>query len=104
MALKSKWLQLGIAVALGIVVMLLPRPEGTRFKVSGENIQDLPPFLVNDFKIESATNGHELILTARNPGEPNGTAPYIASKIAAAGLKEIEHHCSGFGFGIDVYA
>ncbi len=41
MLVKSKWFQLAIAVTLGMVVMLLPRPEGTRFKVSGEKVQAL---------------------------------------------------------------
>ena len=90
MLFKSKWFQLSIAVAIGIMVMLLPRPEGTRFKVSGENIQALAPLFGQTFQIEPGTGAHELILTARNPGEPNGTAAFIASKIAAADLKGIE--------------
>ena len=35
MFLKSKSVQLGLAAALGVFVMLLPRPEGSRFKISG---------------------------------------------------------------------
>jgi len=87
---KSKWFQLAIAVAIGIIVMLLPRPEGTRFKVSGENIQALAPLLDQAFRIEPGTGEQELILNARNPGEPDGTAAFILSKIAAADLKGIE--------------
>ena len=34
MLLKSKWFQLGVAVVLCIVVLLLPRPEGTRFTIT----------------------------------------------------------------------
>jgi sodium-dependent dicarboxylate transporter 2/3/5 len=87
---KSKWFQLSIAVAIGIIVMLLPRPEGTRFKVSGENIQALAPLLDQAFRIEPGTGEQELILIARNPGEPDGSAAFIASKIVAADLKGIE--------------
>jgi len=36
MSLKSKWIQLGIAFALGVIVLLLPRPEGTKFKITGD--------------------------------------------------------------------
>jgi sodium-dependent dicarboxylate transporter 2/3/5 len=86
----SKWFQLAIAVAIGIIVMLLPRPEGTRFKVSGENIQTLAPLLETAFRIEPGTGVQELILTARSPGETDGSAAFIASKIAAADLKGIE--------------
>jgi sodium-dependent dicarboxylate transporter 2/3/5 len=90
MLLKSKWIQLGIAVAIGVAVMLLPRPEGTRFKVSGENIQALRPVLKEDFQIDPGSNASELMLTARHPGMPNSTGGYIFSKYTAAGLKDIE--------------
>jgi sodium-dependent dicarboxylate transporter 2/3/5 len=36
MSLKSKWFQLGAAVVLCIGVLLLPRPEGTRFAIKGD--------------------------------------------------------------------
>jgi sodium-dependent dicarboxylate transporter 2/3/5 len=34
--LKNKWFLLAVAVLLGVVVLVLPRPEGTRFKISGD--------------------------------------------------------------------
>jgi sodium-dependent dicarboxylate transporter 2/3/5 len=34
--LKNRNLQLGIALLLGIAILLIPRPEGTRFKISGD--------------------------------------------------------------------
>jgi sodium-dependent dicarboxylate transporter 2/3/5 len=37
MLLKSKWFQLGAAVVLCVAVLLLPRPEGTRFTISGDD-------------------------------------------------------------------
>ena len=36
MSFKSKWFQLSLALILGIIVMLLPRPEGTQFKITGD--------------------------------------------------------------------
>jgi len=36
MFFKTKQFQLGLAFALGIIVILLPRPEGTRFKLTGD--------------------------------------------------------------------
>ena len=90
MFINSKWFQLAIAVAIGIGVMLLPRPEGTRFMVTGENIQALATLLEQNFQIEPGKADNELMLTARHPGEADATASFIASKIAAAGLKEID--------------
>ena len=36
MLLKSKWFQLSVALILGCAVLLLPRPDGTRFIVRGD--------------------------------------------------------------------
>ena len=34
---KSKNMQIVFACILGAIILLLPRPEGTRFKISGDN-------------------------------------------------------------------
>jgi len=36
MFLKSKGFQLCLAFAIGAIVLLLPRPEGTKFKITGD--------------------------------------------------------------------
>jgi len=57
MFFKSKWFLLGLAVILGIIVMLLPRPEGTRFKISGDADRMLLQQIGNDFDlVEGAKN------------------------------------------------
>ena len=40
MFFKSRWFQLCVAIALGVVVLLLPRPEGTKFKITGEDARE----------------------------------------------------------------
>jgi solute carrier family 13 (sodium-dependent dicarboxylate transporter), member 2/3/5 len=55
MFFKSKWFLLGLAVILGIIVMLLPRPEGTRFKVSGDVDRILLQHVGNDFDLAEGT-------------------------------------------------
>jgi solute carrier family 13 (sodium-dependent dicarboxylate transporter), member 2/3/5 len=50
MLLKSKWFQLGVAIALCVVVLLLPRPEGTRFTIKGEGTHILLRHIKDDFK------------------------------------------------------
>ena len=40
MFLKSKGFQLCLAFSLGVIVLLLPRPEGTKFKITGDINQE----------------------------------------------------------------
>ena len=37
MILKNVWIQLSLALILGAVILLLPRPEGTRFRITGDD-------------------------------------------------------------------
>ncbi len=36
MVLRNKYFQISLAITLGIIVNLLPRPEGTEFSVTGD--------------------------------------------------------------------
>ena len=48
---KSKWFLLGVAIILGILVLALPRPEGTRFRISGDADQRLLSEIKNNFDV-----------------------------------------------------
>ncbi|MEW5736172.1 MAG: DASS family sodium-coupled anion symporter [Thermodesulfobacteriota bacterium] len=61
MILKNRWFLIGMAVLLGIVVILIPRPEGTVFQVSGDP----------DAKLLSALSGQ--FTEVSRPGQPPGT-------------------------------
>jgi solute carrier family 13 (sodium-dependent dicarboxylate transporter), member 2/3/5 len=74
---KSKWFLLGLAVILGIIVMLLPRPEGTRFKISGDTDRILWQQIGNDF---------ELVENQKNPTGQYTVTPKPSISIAAPGL------------------
>ena len=37
MFIKTKTFQLCFALALGIIILMLPRPEGTKFKITGDD-------------------------------------------------------------------
>jgi len=89
MFLKSKKVQLAMALVLGVAVMLLPRPEGTTFRITGSDSRALidrigehfrPAPVKQDLKGEGAVE-----VVALNPGAPEATADYILRE--AAGLK-----------------
>ena len=41
MIFKSNGFKLGVAIVLGLLVMLVPRPEGTKFRIMGDGAQAL---------------------------------------------------------------
>ncbi len=92
MVLKSKWFQLGVALALGVFVLLLPRPEGTRFKLSGEGAQVLVQHVNKEFTliVDSADNSKKIILEAKDPGGPKATAAFLEDQIADLNLEGVQ--------------
>ena len=57
MFFKSKGFQLGLAFALGIVVLLLPRPEGTKFRITGDRNQTFFQHISQHFTTVSTEKG-----------------------------------------------
>jgi len=94
MFFKSKWFQLGLAIFLGVVVLLLPRPEGTRFRLSGEGAEKAVQHVSRQFTLLPADNDNssKIILEAKNPGGPDATAAFLEEKIAELELEGIEVH------------
>ena len=56
MLVKSKWFQLAVAVALCIIVLLLPRPEGTRFTIKGDGKHVFLQHIKDKFKLVNNVN------------------------------------------------
>ena len=79
MFFKNKGFQLCLALALGIVVLLLPRPEGTKFKITGDKGQAFMQHLDQHFTMDSAEKGH-YIVKANNPGSLEATAAFLRDK------------------------
>ena len=77
MFFKSKWFLLGLAVLLGIIVMLLPRPEGTRFKIGGDADRMLLQDIGNDF---------DLVESSKNPAGQYTVALRPSASLATPGL------------------
>ncbi|MFH1573680.1 MAG: SLC13 family permease, partial [Acidobacteriota bacterium] len=92
MVFKNKWFQLCLAAVLGLVVLLLPRPEGTKFKVAGDPTQELLRQVGEHFVLvppEKAAPG-TYTLQARNPGTPEATAKFLQQKAGEVELKKVE--------------
>jgi sodium-dependent dicarboxylate transporter 2/3/5 len=92
MLLKNKYVQLGIALLLGLAVMLLPRPEGTKFDVIGDPQQRLAAELSAHFTVEtdSAQKSKGYVLKAIDPAQPQATARHIAETAQRLGLGEVQ--------------
>ncbi|MBW1887436.1 MAG: anion transporter, partial [Deltaproteobacteria bacterium] len=72
MFLKTKGFKLCLALALGIVVLLLPRPEGTKFRITGDESQTFFQHLSQHFTIVSTAKGYSkgYMVEAKKPGSP----------------------------------
>jgi sodium-dependent dicarboxylate transporter 2/3/5 len=84
MFFKTKGFQLCLAFALGIVVLLLPRPEGTKFKITGDDGQSFFDYISKDFTLVPAQvkGAKGYIVEAKNPGSPTSTAAFLENKAA----------------------
>ncbi len=76
MYLKSKGFQLGVAAVIALVVALLPRPDGTRFRVSGDPDQRLLAAVSQDFTLakSGAAEDGSYVVVVKVPGDWNGDA------------------------------
>ena len=84
MFFKTKGFQLCLAFALGIIVLLLPRPEGTKFKITGDDGQNFFQYISKDFTLVPAQvkGAKGYIVEAKNPGSPTSTAAFLEDKAA----------------------
>ncbi len=88
MFFKSTWFQLCLAFALGIIVLLLPRPEGTKFKITGDGGQEFFQHISQHFSLVSTEKekAGAYIVEAKNPGKKESTAAFLADKAAELGI------------------
>jgi len=92
MILKNKGIQLCIALLLGIIVILLPRPEGIQFKIVGDDGRAFLPEISEYFQLVPDTKKHVTyyIVKAKNPGSKESTAAFLEKKaldLKMAGLE-----------------
>lgn len=87
---KSKLLMLLGAIALGIVVMLLPRPEGTRFEIIGDPDQKVLAEISDAFSLYGKPGKEGAYLVeAKAPGTEQCTGQAIEDKVRQMGLSEV---------------
>jgi len=92
MFLKSKGFQLCLAFALGAIVLLLPRPEGTKFKITGDESQTLLQNISQHFTLISAEKdtAKGYIVEAKDPGTSSSTAKFLEEKGAELKMTELK--------------
>jgi len=92
MFIKTKGFQLCVALALGIVVLLLPRPEGTKFKITGDDNRLLFQNVNSYFTMASAEkkDAKEYILEAIQPDRPESTAQFLKDTADQLKMKGLE--------------
>jgi sodium-dependent dicarboxylate transporter 2/3/5 len=92
MFIKSKTFQLCFALALGIIILLLPRPEGTKFKITGDDSRLLFRNVNTYFTLVPAekTDAKEYVLEAIKPESPESTAQFLKDTAAQLKIKGVE--------------
>ncbi len=92
MFLKSKVFQLCVAIALGLIVLILPRPEGTRFRIVGDPDRLLMSHVADEFSPAEATQKEKkgYLVEVKKADSPNGTAKYLESKAAELKMDGVE--------------
>ncbi len=91
MFFKSNGFKLCIGILLGAIVLMLPRPEGTTFKISGDAQQTLYAAVNTHFQLtgEPSTKDGSYVLTAKTPGAAEATGFFLkeqAKKISGANV------------------
>ena len=92
MNFKSRGFQLAVTVCLTVIVLLLPRPEGTKFKISGDSSQ-LVLKKVNDyFSLDAPPKegSTSYIVVANQPGAEEATAAFLEATAAELNLGTVE--------------
>jgi len=92
MFLKSKGFQLCLAFALGIIVLLLPRPEGTKFRITGDPDKKLLQEIARDFAqvSEGKAKDRGYIVEAKNPGTKASTAAFLQDTARRLDMKGVD--------------
>ncbi len=80
---KTNGFKLCAALLVGVFVFLLPRPEGTQFRISGDAGQILIQHVNEHFDlvVDQDAKTESYLLKAKNPGTLEATAKFLKEKI-----------------------
>ena len=86
--LKSKKMLLCLSLLIGAIVLMLPRPEGTRFKISGDKGQILLKAVGDHFTLSSESQKADdtYIVEVKDSGDMPMPGQYLTRKV-----KELNH-------------
>ncbi|KMY68825.1 anion transporter [Desulfocarbo indianensis] len=89
---KNRYVLLAIAVCLAMLVMALPRPEGTRYEVVGDKAQKVAAAVKDDFRLlpDDGTKRKGYVLESLQPGTSQGDAARLEREVKALGLSETQ--------------
>ncbi len=91
MFFKSNGFKLCIGLLLGVIVLMLPRPEGVEFKISGDVNQNLYAAVADHFQIlnEKTKKEGSYVLASKNPGAPEATGDFLKAQVKNIGASKI---------------
>ncbi len=84
MFFKSNEFKLCIGLMLGVIVILLPRPEGTKYKISGDIDKNLYAIVDTHFELtgEPDIKDKTYILKSKAPGTKTATGEFLKQQTA----------------------
>lgn len=88
---KTNGFKLCVAVLIGVIVFLLPRPEGTQFRVTGDKANVLSQNVDGYFTV--VTGGiqqkNTYMLKAKIPGSSEGSEKFLSQKVKDLNLEKV---------------
>ncbi|MCD4721992.1 MAG: DASS family sodium-coupled anion symporter [Desulfobacula sp.] len=89
---KTNGFKLCVALLVGVIVFLLPRPEGTQFKVTGDEDRILMQNVEEHFTVVSdeKTKTDSYILKAKTPGSLEASAKFLSQKAKDLNLTTVQ--------------
>ena len=92
MFFKTKGFKLCLAIVLGVIVLILPRPEGTKFKITGDGSEQFFQYISQHFTLASSEKEKDggYIVEAKNPGTEESTAAFLTNKASELKMTGLE--------------
>ena len=89
---RTNGFKLCVALLLGVIVFLLPRPEGTKFKITGDGDKLLLQGVTQHFSmvVSDKKDSGFYVLKAQTPGSMEASAKFLRQKVQDLNLGAVE--------------